>query len=84
MTHNHNHRLWERYVHIYKIMLGIQETNNVCLYAGVLAISDTIVLWVITFPNCTGGAPHVLLALLLGAGDSGGLDTTVESIGMGD
>ena len=84
MTHNHNHRLWERYVHIYKIMFGIQETNNVCLYAGVLAISDTIVLWVITFPNCTGGAPCVLLALLLGAGDSGGLDTIDESIGMGD
>ena len=80
MTHNHNHRLWKRYVHIYKIMLGIQETNN----AGVLAISDTIVLWVTTFPNCTGGAPHVLLALLLGACDSGGLDSTVESIGMGD
>ena len=65
-------------------MLGIQETNNVCLYAGVLAISDTIVLWVITFPNCTGDAPYVLLALLLGADDSGGLDTTVESTGMED
>ena len=65
-------------------MFGIQETNNVCLYAGDLAISDTIVLWVITFPNHTWGAPCVLLALLLGAGDSGGLDTTVESIGMGD
>ena len=65
-------------------MLGIQETNNVCLNAGDLAISDTIVLWVITFPNCTGGTPHVLLALLLGADDSGGLDTIVESIGMGD
>ena len=70
MTHNHNNRLWERYVHIYKIMLGIQETNNVCLYAGVLAISDTIILWVITFPNHTGGAPCMLLALLLSAGDS--------------
>ena len=69
-------------------MFGIQETNNVCLYAGVLAISDTIVLWVITFPKCTGGAPHVLLALFLGVGDctgdSGGLDVTVESVGMGD
>ena len=65
-------------------MLGIQETSNVCLYAGTLAISDTIVLWVITFPNCTGGAPCVLLALLLSAVDSGGLDTTVESIGKGD
>ena len=36
-----------------------------------------------TFPKCTGGAPNVLLALLLGAGDSGGLDKTVESFGMG-
>ena len=77
------------YIQIYvKIMFGIQETNNVCLYAGVLANSDTIVLWVITFPKHTGGAPHVLLALLLGAGDctgdSGGLDTTVESMGVGD
>ena len=58
-------------------MLGIQETSNGCLYAGALAISDTIVLWVITFLNCTGGPPHVLLALLLGAGDFGRLDTTV-------
>ena len=30
------------------------------------------------------GAPHVLLALLLGAGDPRGLDKTVESIGMGE
>ena len=64
-------------------MLGIQETSNVCLYVGALAMSDTIVLWVITFPNCTGGASCVLLALPLGAGGSEGLDTTVESIGMG-
>ena len=84
MIHNHNHRLWERYVQSYKIVLGIQETNNVCLYAGVLVTSDTIVLWVITFPACTEGAPYVHLVLLLGVGDSGGLDTTVESIGMGD
>ena len=69
-------------------MFGIQETNNVCLYAGVLTISDTIVLWVITFSKHTGGAPHVLLALLLGAGDctgdSEGLDATVEPVGVGD
>ena len=69
-------------------MFGIQETNHVCLYAGVLAISDTIVLWVITFPKHTRGAPCMLLALLLGAGDctgdSGGLDATVEYVGMGD
>ena len=65
-------------------MLGIQETKNVSLYVGVLAISDTIVLCVMTFPNHTGGAPHVVLTLLLGAGYSGGLDKTVESLGMGD
>ena len=72
----------ENYVHIYKIMLGMQETNKVCLNVGVLAISDTIALCVMTFLKCTGGAPHVLLALLLGAGDSGGLDKTVKSLGM--
>ena len=65
-------------------MLGIQETNNVCLYIGVLAISDTMELCVMTFPKCTGGAPCVFLALLLGAGDSGGLDTTAESLERDD
>ena len=68
-------------------MLGMQETNKACLNVGVLAISDTIELCVMTFPKCTGGAPHVLLALLLGAcdsGDSGGLDKTVESFKMGE
>ena len=65
-------------------MLGIQE-NKVCLLnVGVLAISDTIALCVMTFPKCTGGDPCVLLALLLGAGASGGLDKTVESLGMGE
>ena len=79
----HNSSIF-RCIHIYKIMLGIQETSNVCLYVRVLAISDTIALCVMAFPNCTRGAPHVLLALLLGAGDSGGLDKTVKSLGMGD
>ena len=37
-----------------------------------------------TFPKCTVDAPCVLLALLLGPGDSGGLDKTVESLGMGE
>ena len=63
-------------------MLNMKETNKVCLNVGVLAISDTIELCVMTFPKHTGGAPHVLLALLLGAGDSGGLDKIVESLGM--
>ena len=74
-------------IHV-KTMFGMQEIYNVCLYVGVLFMFDTLVLWVITFPKHTGGAPHVLLALLLGAGDcsgdSGGLDVTVESVGVGD
>ena len=69
-------------------MFGMQEIYNVCLYVGVLFIFDTLMLWVITFLKWTGGAPCVLLALLLGAddctGDSGGLDATVESVGVGD
>ena len=55
-------------------MLGIQDTNGVCLNVGVLAICDTMELCVMTFPKCTGGAPHVLLVLLIGADDSGALD----------
>ena len=84
MNHNHGIRLCAKYIHIYNIMLGIQETNKVCLNVGALAISDTMELCVITFPKCTGGAPHVLLALQLGAGDSGGLEKMVESLGMGE
>ena len=49
-----------------KTMFGMQETYNICLYVGVFVMLDTLVLWVITFPKHTGGAPHVLLALLLG------------------
>ena len=52
-------------------------TNKVCLNVGVSATLDTIVLYVYTFPNCTRGAPFMLLALLLGAGDSGGLESNV-------
>ena len=70
---------------MYILQYDIGHTrDNVCLYVGVLAISDTMELCVMTFPNCTGGAPCVLLALLLGAGDSGGLYKTVESLGMGE
>ena len=50
-------------------MFGLHATYNICLYVGVFVILDTLVLWVITFPKHTGGAPCVLLALLLGAGD---------------
>ena len=76
------------YIQIYvKTMFGMQETYNVCLYVGVLVIFDTLVLWVITFPKCTGGAPCALLALLLGAGecsgDSAGLDVIIESVVVG-
>ena len=84
MNHNHGIRLCTKYVHIHNIMLDIQETNKVCLNVGALAISDTIELCVITFPKCTGGAPYVLLILLLGAGASGELDKMVECLGMGE
>ena len=53
----------------------MHETNNVCLYAGVSDMFVTLVQWVMTFPKCTGGAPLVLLALLLGAGDCSGGDS---------
>ena len=77
------------YIQIYvKTMFGMQETYSVCLNNGVLVIFGTLVLWVITSPKHTGGAPHVLLALLLGAGDcsgdSGGLDVVVESVSVGE
>ena len=58
----------------------MHETNKVCLNVGASAILDTIVLCVNTFPKCTGGVPCVLLALLLGAGDSGGLEGMGESL----
>ena len=66
--------------YVENITLGMHETNKVCLNVGASAILDTIELCVITFPKCTGGAPCVLLALLLGAGDSGGLDNMGESV----
>ena len=84
------------YVHIIMVniqiyvttMFGMQETYNVCLNVGVLFIFNTLVVWVITFPKCTGGAPCVVLALLLGAGDCRGnsreLDAIGESVGVGD
>ena len=69
-------------------MFGMQEIYNVCLSVGVLVMFNTLLLWVITFPKCTGGAPYVLLALLLGTGNcsgvSGGVDVTVESVGVGN
>ena len=40
---------------------------------------ETLVLWVITLPKCAGGAPLVLLALLLGIGDGGGVSLTFET-----
>ena len=59
-------------------MFGIHETNNVCLNAGLSVMFVTLVQWVIAFPKHTGGAPVVLLALLLGAGVCSG----VVSIGL--
>ena len=83
MDHNHDNRLCviiRKYIHIYNITLGMHETNKVCPNVGASAILDTIELCVITYPNCTEGTPHVLLALLLEAGDSGGLDNMGESL----
>ena len=52
------------------------DTNKVCLYTGLSNILETLVLWVITLPKCMGGAPLVLLVLLLGIGDGGGVSLT--------
>ena len=38
-----------------------------------------LVPWVITFLKCTGGAPFVLLALLPGAGDGGGVPIGLDA-----
>ena len=67
----------------------MHETNNVCLYAGLSDMFITLVQWVISFPKHTGGAPLVLLALLLKTGDcsdsvSIGLDALDVSVGIGD
>ena len=58
----------------------MHETNKVCLNVGASAILDTILLCVNTFPKHTTGVPHMFLALLLGAGDSGVLDSMGESL----
>ena len=49
------------------------DTNKVCLYTGLSNMLETLIPWVITLPKCTGGAPLVLLVLLLGIGDGGGV-----------
>ena len=40
---------------------------------------EILVPWVITFPKHTGGAPFVLLALLLGTGDCGGVPLGLDA-----
>ena len=55
------------------------DTNKVCLYIGLSNMLETLVLWVITLPKCTGGAPLVLLVLLLGTGDCGGVPLTLDA-----
>ena len=39
---------------------------------------EILVQWVITLPKCTGGAPLVLLVLLLGIGDGGGVSLALD------
>ena len=41
---------------------------------------EILVPWVITLPKCTGGAPLVLLVLLLGTGDGGGVSLILETV----
>ena len=53
------------------------DTNKVCLYTGLSNMLETLVLWVITLPKCTGGAPLVLLVLLLGIGGGEGILLTL-------
>ena len=55
------------------------DTNKVCLYIGLSNMLETLVLWVITLTKCTGGAPLVLLVLLLGTGDCGGVPLTLDA-----
>ena len=45
---------------------------------------DILVPWVMTFPKHIGGAPLVLLVLLLGTGDSGGVSLTSETCVVSD
>ena len=54
------------------------DTNKVCLYTGLSNMLETLVLWVITLPKHTGCAPLVLLVLLLGIGDGGGVSLTFD------
>ena len=56
------------------------DTNKVCLYTGLANISDILAQRVIIFPKCTGGAPIVLLVLLLGIsiGDDGSDSITLD------
>ena len=54
------------------------DTNKVFIYTGLSNMLETLVLWVITLQKCTGGAPLVLLVLLLGTGDSGGVSLTLD------
>ena len=52
------------------------DTSKVCLYTGLSNMLETLMQWVITLPKHTGGAPLVLLVLLLGIGDGGGVSVT--------
>ena len=56
------------------------DKNKVCLYIWLSSLLETLLLWVITLPKCTGGAPLVLLILLLGTGDCGGVPETLDAL----
>ena len=93
IVHSNNKLIIESNLHIYSIkpkqyLVYMRQIKFVCK-VGVSIIFVTLVLWVMTFPKHTGGAPLVLLALLLGAGVcssvvSTGLDAIEVSVSTGD
>ena len=64
--------------------MGMLDTNKVCLYTGLSNMLEILVPWVITLPKHRGGAPLVLLVLLLGTGDGGGVSLTLETFNVSE
>ena len=56
------------------------DENKVRLYIGLSSMVETLILWVITLPKCTGGAPLVLLVPHLGTEDCGGVPETLDAL----
>ena len=56
------------------------DENKVRLYIGLSSMVETLILWVITLPKCTGGAPLVLLVPLHGTEDCSGVPETLDAL----